>query len=361
LPQPGRTTLAVAMITAGLLASGAAMALAHRPNHDPAAPKAPTQLVATPGDGSVSLQWAASTDNVGVVGYDVYRSGKLVASPTATSYTDTGLTDGTAYGYAVDAYDAAGNRSALSAAVAATPTATASAPSSGSGSGYFSTLPSGASGLPQSDSTCASQVPVSSWEPRPDNVTADQSVPSGTVSWSNASSQLYWSKWIAKRNLVTGNYKGTTDEIFRWAACKWGIDEDVLRAVAVQESDWHESAQGDYANGSYHSFGITQIRNTSADGSPDWGGYSDTLNETALNVDFYSAYIRSCYDGDFYDGGSWLYNGKTISQVIAANGADYALWGCVGSWFSGGWYDSGAQTYIAGVKQSYSAKTWLTY
>jgi hypothetical protein len=359
------TTLAVAGVTVGLLVSGAAMALAHGPNHDRSAPTAPTQLVATPGDRSVSLHWAASSDNVGVTGYDVYRSGKLVARSPTTSYTDTGLTDGTAYSYTVDAYDAARNRSAQSAAVAATPTATAPAPSSssgsGSGSGYFSTLPSGASGLPQSDSTCASQVPTSSWEPRPDNVTADESVPSGTVPWSSSSSQLYWSKWIAKRNLVTGNYTGTTDEIFRWAACKWGIDEDVLRAVAVQESDWHESARGDYANGSYHSFGIMQVRDTSADGSPDWGGYADTLNETALNVDFYSAYIRSCYDGDFYDGGSWLYNGKTIAQVIAASGADYALWGCVGSWFSGSWYDSGAQSYVNSVKQWYAAKTWLTY
>ena len=42
-----------------------------------------------------------------------------------------------------------------------------------------------------------------------------------------------------------GNFTGTTTEIFQWAACKWGIDEDTLRAVAVQESDWHQSAVGD--------------------------------------------------------------------------------------------------------------------
>jgi soluble lytic murein transglycosylase-like protein len=36
---------------------------------------------------------------------------------------------------------------------------------------------------------------------------------------------------------VTGNFRGTTDEIIRWAAWKWGIDEDLLRAVAARESD----------------------------------------------------------------------------------------------------------------------------
>jgi hypothetical protein len=339
---------------------------AHKSSRDRTAPSVPAQPTATAGDTKVGLSWTASTDNVGVAGYDVNRNGTLVARVASPGYTDSGLTDGNTYSYTVDAYDAAGNRSAASVSASATPSAPATAPTpspspSPSGSTYFTTLPSGASGLPVSDASCASQVPPSSWEPRADNLTANGTTPSGTVPWATTSNQMYWTNWIAKRNQVTGNYTGTTDEIFRWAACKWGVEENVLRAVAVQESDWHQNARGDYANGSYHSFGIMQIRNNSADGTPDWGGYSDTLNETALNVDFYASYIRSCYDGDFYDGGSWLYNGKTISQVIAANGADYALWGCVGSWFSGGWYDSGAQSYVNSVKQWYAAKTWLSY
>ena len=36
---------------------------------------------------------------------------------------------------------------------------------------------------------------------------------------------------------VTGGFTGTTDEIIQWAAHKWGIPEDILRAVAVNESD----------------------------------------------------------------------------------------------------------------------------
>ncbi|MER7618401.1 glycosyl hydrolase family 18 protein [Nonomuraea wenchangensis] len=69
---------------------------------------------------SVSLAWNASTDNVAVTGYEVYRGSTLVTTVTGTTYTDTGLTASTAYTYTVRARDAAGNRSAASAAVTAT-------------------------------------------------------------------------------------------------------------------------------------------------------------------------------------------------------------------------------------------------
>ncbi|WP_155375348.1 glycoside hydrolase family 9 protein [Catellatospora vulcania] len=69
---------------------------------------------------SVGLAWDASTDNVGVVGYDVYRGTAKVGTPTGTSYTDTGLTPSTAYQYTVRARDAGGYVSAASTAVTAT-------------------------------------------------------------------------------------------------------------------------------------------------------------------------------------------------------------------------------------------------
>ena len=282
------------------------------------------------------------------------------SAPCTSPKSYSGLAVGQ-HTFAVAATDAAGNTDPTPASR----TWTISNSSPPPNSSYFSTLPSGSSGLPKSDSSCAAQISLRKWEPRLDNYLANTTIPSGPVAWTNSSNQLYWSKWIAKRNQVTGNYTGTTDQIFSWASCKWGIDENLLRAVAVQESGWHENTKGDYANGYYHSFGIMQVRdsnNTSPPGAHnDQGGYPDTLNETALNVDFYAAQLRSCFDGDFYDGGAWLYNGQTIQQVIAAKGADYALWGCVGSWFSGGWYDTGAQNYIASVKQWLAAKTWLGY
>ena len=91
---------------------------------DTTAPTVPAVLAATPGFGTVSLTWNASTDNVGVTGYRVYRDGGSVAATTSTGYQDNGLSAGTPYSYTVAALDAAGNESAQSAAVVATTLAT---------------------------------------------------------------------------------------------------------------------------------------------------------------------------------------------------------------------------------------------
>src|SRR6185436_864444 len=68
----------------------------------------------------IDLIWAASTDNVGVAGYRIYRDGAPIAVSTAASFADAGLTPQTSYTYAVAAFDAAGNVSPLSASVPAT-------------------------------------------------------------------------------------------------------------------------------------------------------------------------------------------------------------------------------------------------
>ncbi|WP_455568056.1 cellulase family glycosylhydrolase [Streptomyces asoensis] len=76
---------------------------------------------------SATLTWTAATDNVGVAGYDVVRingtTETAVAASTTNTATVTGLTANTAYSFAVYARDAAGNRSARSAAVAVTTSA----------------------------------------------------------------------------------------------------------------------------------------------------------------------------------------------------------------------------------------------
>ena len=70
---------------------------------------------------SVDLSWSASTDNVAVTGYKLYRGTTLVASITnGLEYTDSGRSAGTTYSYKVAAFDAAGNTSAQSAAKAVT-------------------------------------------------------------------------------------------------------------------------------------------------------------------------------------------------------------------------------------------------
>jgi chitodextrinase len=84
-------------------------------------PTAPAGLTVTATtNNSVSLSWSASTDNVAVTGYDVYRNGVLAGSTTTRTFTDQGLAAATAYGYAVAARDAGGNTSALSTTVSAT-------------------------------------------------------------------------------------------------------------------------------------------------------------------------------------------------------------------------------------------------
>ena len=88
---------------------------------DTTAPSVPGDLRVTgTTSSSVSLAWNASTDNVGVTGYQVFRGSQLVTTVTGTTYTDGGLASGATYSYTVRARDAAGNVSAASAAVSAT-------------------------------------------------------------------------------------------------------------------------------------------------------------------------------------------------------------------------------------------------
>ncbi|HEY4519221.1 MAG TPA: thrombospondin type-1 domain-containing protein [Candidatus Paceibacterota bacterium] len=88
---------------------------------DSTPPTAPANLTATAQSSSqINLSWTASTDNIGVAGYRVYRDGTQVADTTTTSYSDTGLTPSTTYNYYVIAYDAAGNLSSQSNTASAT-------------------------------------------------------------------------------------------------------------------------------------------------------------------------------------------------------------------------------------------------
>ena len=88
---------------------------------DTTPPTAPTNLtVGKVTATSVALSWTASTDNVGVTGYDVYRGTTKAVTVTGTSATVTGLSPSTAYTFTVTAHDLAGNVSAPSNQVSAT-------------------------------------------------------------------------------------------------------------------------------------------------------------------------------------------------------------------------------------------------
>jgi len=90
-------------------------------------PTAPSNLTASPGFTTASLSWDPSTDNIGVAGYNLYRctppaagqpcTGTWLDITTLPDYSDSSLTGGTLYNYQVQAFDFAGNNSALSPAI----------------------------------------------------------------------------------------------------------------------------------------------------------------------------------------------------------------------------------------------------
>jgi chitodextrinase len=126
---------------------------------DIAPPSAPTLFAATGATTtSISVAWSPATDDSGVAGYGLYASGTLNGTTGSGSYTFTGLTCGTTYTLAVDAYDPAGNRSAqapLSAATSDCPPPDTEAP----------TAPAGLV------STAATATSLSvTWTPSADNV-----------------------------------------------------------------------------------------------------------------------------------------------------------------------------------------------
>ncbi|WP_443067374.1 glycosyl hydrolase family 18 protein [Streptomyces sp. NBC_01426] len=72
-------------------------------DNPPSAPGTPTATGVT--ETSLTLNWAAATDDKGIKNYDVYRGSSKVATVTGTSYADSGLTKGTTYAYTVTARD----------------------------------------------------------------------------------------------------------------------------------------------------------------------------------------------------------------------------------------------------------------
>jgi chitodextrinase len=123
-PLPvGRTVVdplsGVSITNQGVSSFGANVQIAFA--SDTSSPTQPGSPTATALDASrIALAWSASSDNVGVAGYRVYRGGNLLTTVSSTSYTDTGLSPATTYSYQVVAVDAAGNTSTAASASATT-------------------------------------------------------------------------------------------------------------------------------------------------------------------------------------------------------------------------------------------------
>nr|AYM53437.1 coagulation factor 5/8 type domain protein [Melittangium lichenicola] len=109
------------------------------PAGDTQAPSVPASLRGSATASQITLNWNASTDNVGVSGYDILRGGISIGSSATTSFTDTGLSPSTTYSYSVRARDAAGNASAASSAVSVTTSASSSTGTALSRSGWTAT------------------------------------------------------------------------------------------------------------------------------------------------------------------------------------------------------------------------------
>ncbi|HLL65383.1 MAG TPA: cellulose-binding domain-containing protein [Micromonosporaceae bacterium] len=163
---------------------------------------------------------------------------------------------------------------------------------------------------------------------------------------------------------VDGNFTGTTGQILRWAACKWGLDEDMVRAQAAVESWWRMNTHGDWTTDASRcapghplgadgrpgscpeSFGIMQIRypyNVAA--------FPYAATSSAFNVDHAFASWRSCFEGRL----TWL---NTVDR-----GAEYTAgdaWGCMGVWFAGRWRTAAADAYVVKVKDHLAQRIWET-
>ncbi|HSJ90537.1 MAG TPA: hypothetical protein VK917_00620, partial [Ilumatobacter sp.] len=158
--------------------------------------------------------------------------------------------------------------------------------------GRVATLPVGAA-LPSGEE-CASRVRPTA-EIRPENAAPN----ANRGSRANANTSTAWTGFAR----VDGAFSGTTDEIIQWAACKWGIDEDIARAQLWTESTWLMSTNGDGGD----SFGLGQVRvpyHGSRPSSGNSGAFENdnAVRSTAYNVDYTYAVWRGCFEGNY----NWL-------------------------------------------------------
>jgi len=167
-------------------------------------------------------------------------------------------------------------------------------------------------------------------------------------------------QWIAPR--INGNFTGTTEQILRWTACKWGIDQNMVFAQAAVESWWRQTTKGDW-----ESSGCPPGHGPGVDGRPglcpqSWGilqnrypyeksSWPGIAKSTAMNADTAYAIWRSCYVG--YE--TWL---NTVPRGQTYHKGD--AWGCVGRWYAGRWRTAPARQYIAKVQQYLREKIWTT-
>jgi hypothetical protein len=344
----------------------------------------------------------AAGSNFPSVTTDATRPPSSTQRPASSSSATAPSLTGSKTGSASPAKTATGTPSATTAGpTAGTPAvSTGSAPASTapSAAGYFTLAPVGVwSSLP-SDSSCAARVRRSSWEPRPDNTRANHTLVDAAavhrafaarpVSGGN-STDVRWDNWLLQR--VDGQFTGTTDEIFQWAACKWGLSDNSLRAIAVRESTWYQYESYpsgrpviDWGMGDQmpagtsgaktfcdmvatfgrdyqkdfgaaicpRTYGIVGVMSWQ---DPKWGQMPANQNgtfpfnrrSTAFAVDYLASQLRGCYNG-------WEFFLRDSGAYQAGD-----MWGCIGAWYAGDWHSADANAYISRVSKELANRTWL--
>lgn len=161
----------------------------------------------------------------------------------------------------------------------------------------------------------------------------------------------------------------STDDLIQWAAHKWGIPENWLRAEYVQESYWNGFQLGDEATVSrswyklypyqarvphslsvYQSLGITQVK-WIPDGSVGAGTEPLRWRSTAFNIDYQAAMVRFYYDNP--DGARTSWGDGTYAPC--------EKWASIGGWFEPyPWHNGGQQQYIREVQQYLRDRDWAT-
>ena len=165
---------------------------------------------------------------------------------------------------------------------------------------------------------------------------------------------------------VTGHFAGTTDEIIQWAAHKWGIPENWLRAQYAVESRWNQSAVGDltdvppserarypafscpYKGRCYESVGISQVK-WRPDGDVGAGTEPLRWRSTAFNVDFQAATVRFYYDDAQGRRSAWGDSSYRRGQA----------WLAVAGWYQPyPWGNPDQRAYARDVRRALSSRIW---